>query len=429
MSTRSEGNNNKMTTKVYTIAIIGAGIRGVNVYGEIISGLPKMFKITAVCDIDSARLKNAGRRFGIAENSLFSDEECFFEERRADVLIIATQDAEHFRQCKRAFELGYDVLLEKPISDKKSECEQLLELQRKHKNRVLVCHVLRYSAGYQKAFELIKKGKIGRLVALDWVEYVGYLRQAHSYVRGNWRNSQASAPMILAKSCHDLDLIQHFVGARCSTVSSVGDLSFFKPECAPEGAAKRCTECKYVDKCPYSAKKIYLDRWYLAGCPDDVVPYNVIAPAPATEDKLKAAIKEGPYGRCVFYCDNNVVDHQMVQMVFENGVKASFTMMAFSSEDGRKVSFFGTHGEIKLDEKNLILRRFGEREEKIALSSLVSPCCSHGGGDFSMIRSLYDILEGNDCESTSLEESMESHFIGFAAEKSRLSDGKVVKVH
>ncbi len=418
-----------MTSKVYEVAIIGAGIRGANVYGEIIKSLPKMFRITAVCDKDPKRLENAGRKLSVEEKFLYNDEKRFFEERRADVLIIATQDAEHFRQCKKAFELGYDVLLEKPISDKKEECEQLLKIQKEHGNRALVCHVLRYSVGYQKAFELINKGKIGRLVALDWIEYVGYLRQAHSYVRGNWRNSESSAPMILAKSCHDLDLIQHFVGSRCSTVSSVGDLSFFKPECAPEGAAKRCTECKYIDSCPYSAERIYIDRWYEAGCPDDIVPYNVIAPAPATEDKLKAAIKDGPYGRCVFCCDNNVVDHQMVQMTFEDGVKASFTMMAFSSDDGRKASFFGTLGEIKLDEKNLILRRFGEKEEKIPLSSMVSPCCSHGGGDISMMKALYNMLEGKKCENTSLEESMESHFIGIAAEKSRLSGGKVIKVH
>ena len=418
-----------MTSKIYKVAIIGAGIRGANVYGEIIKGLPKMFRITTVCDKDPKRLEKVGRKFSIEEKFLYNDEKRFFEERRADVLIIATQDAEHFRQCKKAFELGYDVLLEKPISDKKSECEKLLQIQKEYGNKVLVCHVLRYSAGYQKAFELISKGKIGRLVAIDWIEYVGYLRQAHSYVRGNWRNSESSAPMILAKSCHDLDLIQHFAGSRCSTVSSVGDLSFFKPECAPEETAKRCTECKYIDKCPYSAKRIYIDRWYEAGCPDDIVPYNVIAPAPATEDKLKAAIKDGPYGRCVFCCDNNVVDHQMVQMTFENGVKASFTMMAFSSDDGRKASFFGTLGEIKLDEKNLILRRFGEKEEKIPLSSMVSQCCSHGGGDVLMMKALYDLLEGKKCENTSLEESMESHFIGIAAEKSRLSGGKTVNVH
>lgn len=418
-----------MTKKVYKIAIIGAGIRGANVYGEIIKSMPEMFEITAVCDRDQARLNSVGKRFKIEKESLFCDEEHFFEHRRADVLIIATQDAEHFRQCKKAFELGYDVLLEKPISDRKEECEELIKTQSKYGNKVLVCHVLRYSAGYQRVAEIINQGKIGRLVAIDWIEYVGYLRQAHSYVRGNWRNDESATPMILAKSCHDLDLIQRFAGAKCKTVSSVGDLSFFKSECAPDGAAKRCTECRYVDTCPYSAKRIYIDRWYEAGCPDDIVPYNVIAPAPATEDKLKTAIKDGPYGRCVFHCDNNVVDHQMVQMVFENGVKASFTMMAFSSDDGRKASFFGTLGEIKLDEKQLILRRFGEREEKISLSTMVSPCCTHGGGDNSLIKALYDMLEGKNAGQTSLEASVESHLIGIAAEKSRKSGGEVIKVH
>ena len=418
-----------MTNRIYTVAILGAGVRGANVYGEIIKNSPNMFKIEAICDTDKQRLEIAGKKFKISSECLYNDELFFFEKKRADVLIIATQDAEHFRQCKKAFELGYDVLLEKPISDRKEECEELIKTQKKYGNKVLVCHVLRYSAGYQRVAEIINQGKIGRLVAIDWIEYVGYLRQAHSYVRGNWRNDESATPMILAKSCHDLDLIQHFAGAKCETVSSVGDLSFFKSECAPDGAAKRCTECRYINTCPYSAKRIYIDRWHDAGCPDDIVPYNVIASAPATEDKLNAAIKDGPYGRCVFYCDNNVVDHQMVQMVFENGVKASFTMMAFSSDDGRKVSFFGTLGEIKLDEKNLILRRFGEREEKIPLSTMVSPCCTHGGGDNSLIKALYDMLEGKIAGQTSLEASVESHLIGIAAEKSRNSGGEVVRVH
>ena len=217
-----------MTKKVYKIAIIGAGIRGANVYGEIIKSMPEMFEITAVCDRDQARLNSAGKRFKIEKESLFCDEEHFFEHRRADVLIIATQDAEHFRQCKKAFELGYDVLLEKPISDRKEECEELIKTQSKYGNKVLVCHVLRYSAGYQRVAEIINQGKIGRLVAIDWIEYVGYLRQAHSYVRGNWRNDESATPMILAKSCHDLDLIQRFAGAKCKTVSSVGDLSSCK---------------------------------------------------------------------------------------------------------------------------------------------------------------------------------------------------------
>lgn len=418
-----------MTNRIYTVAILGAGVRGANVYGEIIKNSPNMFKIEAICDTDKQRLEKAGKKFKISSECLYNDELFFFENKRADVLIIATQDAEHFRQCKKAFELGYDVLLEKPISDRKEECEELIKTQSKYGNKVLVCHVLRYSAGYQRVAEIINQGKIGRLVAIDWIEYVGYLRQAHSYVRGNWRNDESATPMILAKSCHDLDLIQRFAGAKCETVSSVGDLSFFKSECAPPGAAKRCTECRYVDTCPYSARRIYIDRWYEAGCPDDIVPYNVIAPAPATEDKLKTAIKDGPYGRCVFHCDNNVVDHQMVQMVFENGVKASFTMMAFSSDDGRKASFFGTLGEIKLDEEKLILRRFGEREEIIPLSTMVSPCCTHGGGDNSLIKALYDMLEGKNAGQTSLEASIESHLIGIAAEKSRNSGGEVIKVH
>lgn len=418
-----------MSKNLYTVAIIGVGSRGGNAYGRKINALPEQFNIVALCDIKQERLDMFGPEFGVDEADRFLTEEKFFEKRRADILLVTTQDADHVRHCTRAFELGYDVLLEKPITDSADECRALLEAQKKYGCKALVCHVLRYAPAYLKVAEYIDEGRIGRLVAIEATEPVGYSHQAHSYVRGNWRNTDESTPMILAKCCHDLDLMQFYAKSKCKSVTSVGDLTFFNSENAPEGAAKRCTECKLIDECPYSAKRVYLERWTELGCPVDNWPTNVIAPAPVTEEKIMKAIENGPYGRCVFHCDNNAVDHQLTQMTFENGVKATLTMTAFATGYGRRYTFFGTYGVIDLTDESIVLREFGKDPVVISVKALIEDGHAHGGGDHGLISSLYDMLEGKAKAGTSLEASVESHLMGIAAEESRLSGGKLVYVH
>lgn len=418
-----------MSKNLYTVAIIGVGSRGGNAYGRKINALPEQFNIVALCDIKKERLDMFGPEFGVAEADRFLTEEEFFEKRRADLLLVTTQDADHVRHCTKAFELGYDVLLEKPITDKIEECYALLEAQKKYGCKALVCHVLRYAPAYLKAAEFIDEGKIGRLVAIEATEPVGYSHQAHSYVRGSWRNTDESTPMILAKCCHDLDLIQFYAKSKCKSVTSVGELTFFNSENAPEGSAKRCTECKLVDECPYSAKRIYIERWHELGCPKDTWPTNVVAPAPVNEEKIMEAIKNGPYGRCVFHCDNNAVDHQLTQMTFENGVKATLTMTAFATGYGRRYTFFGTYGVIDLTDESVTLREFGKEPLVISIASLLEGGHAHGGGDEGLISSLYSMLEGKAKSGTSLEASVESHLMGIAAEESRLNGGKLVYIH
>ncbi len=421
--------------KQFTVAILGVGARGGNVYGRLIKGFPEKFKIVSLCDTRKERLDAFGAEFCVSENARFLNEEEFFQEKRADLLVVATQDADHTRHCLKGFELGYDILTEKPLTDKEDECYALLEAQKKYGGKALVCHVLRYAPAFLKAAELIDEGKIGRLVAIDALERVTYWHQAHSYVRGNWRTTKHSAPMILAKCCHDLDLIQYYAKSKCKSVSSVGGLTYFTSENAPEGAAKRCLNCKYVESCPYSAKRLYLDRWNKVYRPEDYWPYNVLVQAPVTEEKLVKALEEGPYGRCVFYCDNDVVDHQLTQMSFENGVKASLTMTAFTTDDGselyglgRRMNFHGTLGEIVLDElsDSVTLMPYGEKEQVFKINALGDNGYGHGGGDFHLIRELYDALSGAQKSSTSLEASIESHLMGICAEKSRLKEGELI---
>lgn len=418
-----------MSNSIFTVAIIGVGGRGGYAYGTLIADMPDKFKITALCDVNTEKLGYFSEKFSVAKEDLYTDEADFFKEKRADVLIISTQDKDHVRHAKIALTLGYDILLEKPITDKKDELEELLALQKQNGCKALVCHVLRYAPAYVKIAELIESGEIGKLVCINAIEQVGYLHQAQSFVRGNWRRACDSAPMILAKCSHDLDLIQFYANSVCDTLSSVGELSHFTKENAPSDAADRCLECKYVDSCPYSAKTEYIDKWLQVQ--KDIYPYNVPCNAPITEEKMRAALKNGPYGRCVYKCDNNVVDHQITQMSFKNGVKATLTMIAFSRLTGRRMEFFGTGGQITLDEIRNFIRVgvFGKAEYQINISELTPEGTIHGGGDLGLVLELYDVLCGNSSEKTSLEHSVQSHLIGIAAEESRKSGGALVKVH
>lgn len=416
--------------KIYTVAVIGAGARGAKVYARLMHRAADRYKITHLCDVREDVLDSAGTEFDVPAENRYLDEKEFFVKRLADIIVIATPDDCHVRHALRAMELGYDILCEKPLTDKKEECEALLEAQKKYGNKILVCHVLRYASSYLRLKEIIDSGKIGRLVSMDWIEPVGYWHQAHSFVRGNWRNTKDSAPMIIAKCCHDLDMIQHFAGAKCRSVSSVGDIAFFKSECAPEGSAERCGACSLKDTCPYSAYRIYVEGWKKKDCPPKYWPYNVLTGEPVTEEKLINAIENGPYGRCVFHCDNNVVDHQVVQMLFENGVTVSLQMNAFNLGGGRRISLFGTYGEAYMTEKEIVLSVYGEPTEIIDVTVNEHGLdYAHGGGDARMIDALYGMVSGELKLETALEASVESHLIGIKAEESRLLGGKTLLVH
>ena len=214
-------------------------------------------------------------------------------------------------------------------------------------------------------------------------------------------------------------------------MSSVGDLAYFKSENAPEGAAKRCLDCPHQDSCPYSAKTQYLTNWKKGGCPEDCWPYNVVVNAPITEEKLLAALRDGDYGRCVYYSDNDVVDHQITELVFENGVKAVLTMTAFTATGGRRIHFHGTLGDMVLDEDagSIVLHQYGKDREIMPIADLMEKGYGHGGGDNGIVNALYEILSGDATAATSLEASVESHLMGIRAEESRLQGGKMLNVH
>ena len=421
-----------MSNKIVSISIIGLGGRGGEAYGRYMAFLADKFKITHICDINHTRLHKYGELFDVAMESRFDNEDKFFEKKWSDVLFITTQDRMHVRMAKKALELGYDIVLEKPITDNLAELQELAKLAHEKNRKIMVCHVLRYTVMMRKLKELLNAGEIGKLVSIDQTENVVYWHEAHSYVRGNWRNTDVAVPMIMAKCCHDLDLIQDFIGGRCKSVASMGNLAYFKPAFKPEGAADRCVNCKYVDSCVYSAKRIYIEMWHNVGQPANIFPFNLITDVcPVTEEALMDAIKTSPYGRCVFACDNNVVDNQTVIMQFENGVTATLKMEAFVKQGGRDIRFFGTEGELVLCEAEgtITLKKYFGEDTVWKLTDLTDDLEGHGGGDHRMIDELYDIMTGKTPQvATSLDESIESHYMALAAEESRLNGGVLVEL-
>ncbi|MCQ2796719.1 MAG: Gfo/Idh/MocA family oxidoreductase [Bacilli bacterium] len=418
--------------KKIKVAIIGGGSRGIDVYGTLFKDSPH-YEVVALCDKRPVRLALAKKMFKLQDNCLFNNEKDFFSKKLGDLCVVATQDQDHVNHTIKALKLGYDVLCEKPITPKKSEALKLLQAQKKYNKKVVISHVLRYAPAYLETAKLIDQGTIGQLVDIHAIEQVGYWHQAHSFVRGNWRNYKTTSPMILAKCCHDMDLLQYYAKSRCKCISSMGSLAFFRKENKPKGASNRCETCKYIDTCPYSAKNLYIKRFKELGSPKNGWPFNVVCVNyPLNEARLKKAYENSNYGQCVFACDNNVVDHQESIITFENGVTANLCMVAFTDKVGRIYRFHGTLGEIDLDEERQLIsiKVFGKKEKIINFDKLISKNKGgHGGGDAGLVKALYEILTGHADASTALASSIESHLMCYAAEESRLKNGQVIFLH
>lgn len=420
--------NREENEKIVTVAIAGLGLRGFHTYGQYQKIHPERMLVTAIADVDPKTLAAAAKDLNVPAECCFSSaEELLSKEKLADVLIVATQDRQHLAHTVAGLRLGYDVILEKPIAITPQDCLTIRNEAEKSGRVVAVCHVLRYTMFYRTIKEVIDSGRIGKIVNVDAVENVGYWHQAHSFVRGNWRNSQTSSPMILAKSCHDLDILNFLIGEKCKRLSSYGSLKFFRAENRPQGAADRCLDCKYRSGCVYSATEFYLS-------PDSLKEHEWFCYAVSpdgTHESLENALREGAYGRCVFACDNDVVDHQVVAMEYENGITATLTMSAFSSEMYRTVRIMGTHGEIEASQKDNVVRvtPFGGKTEYYDINVLASDLSGHGGGDNQMMTDFFArITEGKGRLSSSIAESVSSHMMAFAAEYSRLNGGESVEI-
>ncbi len=424
--------DDKKAKKIYTVSLIGLGFRGGKTYAKYFAEHDSCFRVECVCDIDEKRANEYGDNFGIKSDCRFTSDDEFFKTKRSDVLIVSTPEKTHNRIAKKAIELGYNIFLEIPISDDPDELRELTASLSLYDKVVRVAYVLRYDAMICKLKEIIESGGIGKLVSLDYTENVVFWHDAHSFVRGNWNNTEKAMPMILLKCCHDFDIISYLIGEECGSVSSLGSLFWFKKENQPSGAADRCTDCKYVDSCVYSAKKIYIDMWKSYGLPASAAPMNIITGEyPLTDAALTEAIKTGDYGRCVFCCDNDVVDNQTVIMQFKNGTTATLKMEAFVKDGGRDIRIFGTEGEIELSERmdTLIHKRYFGKDDVYKLSE-IGHKNAYLDADTKMFEDFLSEVKQNErrekAEPSNNGEFMESHFIALAAEESRRNGGSAV---
>jgi predicted dehydrogenase len=376
-----------------------------------------------LCDNDAEKLQLSKEDFKIDEKNCFLDSEEFFKEKRSDALVIATQDRDHVSMCIKALELGYDILLEKPISPDAEEIYEIGLIAAKSDKIFSICHVLRYTKFYIKLKEILDSGRIGKLVHMIHSENVAYWHQAHSFVRGNWRNSKETSPMILAKCCHDMDILVYLIGSKCKTISSMGDLTFFTKENAPEGAPARCLDgCPVYDTCPYCAPKLYLHNSFLRAWGLE----NLFDIPDTSDESIIKALETNQYGRCVFQCDNDVVDHQTISMDFENGVTVSFTMCAFTNENTRVMRLMGTHGEIVGDFDNNTIRVRDFVTDNVEEITIGPAALGHGGGDAGLMNAVVSAVQGKDTNKSSAQESVQSHMMALAAEKSRVTGKTIV---
>lgn len=403
-----------MKTQPVTAIVLGAGARG-RIYADYAKAHPDELRIVAVAEPKADRRARFARDYSVPESACYADwAELLAQPRKADAALICTMDQMHFAPCMEAIRQGYQILLEKPMSPDAAECIAMQRAAEEKGVSLAVCHVLRYTPFFSQIKALIDEGAVGKVQVLQQTEHVCYWHQAHSFVRGNWRRQDESAPMILQKCCHDLDLLCWMAGSDCKRLSSYGSLAHFTPENAPKGAPERCLDgCPVSEECPYYAPKLYLTdntEW-----PTDTISVDM-----SMEARVQA-LRSGPYGRCVYRCDNDVVDHQVVAMEFENGITATLTMAAFSPRMTRTVRVMGTQGMIEGDLENctVTLQPFGGESKTFTAEVLGANAYGHGGGDVGLMHDFVHQVRGGGEGRTSARQSLQSHLMAFAAEQAR----------
>ncbi len=414
--------------KSITAITLGAGNRG-TVYGNFAAEFPNELKIVGVAEPIKFRNDKYAKTHKIPDANRFITWEHVFERPKfADAIIISTPDRLHYGPCMKALEMGYDVLLEKPISPSEKECRDILELSKKKGRIVAVCHVLRYAPYFVKMKELIAKGAVGEIMSVQHFEPIEHTHMAHSYVRGNWHNSKESTPIILAKSCHDLDIIKWVINKSSKQIVAMGDLKWFRKENAPAGSTARCTDgCKVERECPYSAIKQYYEKRERTAVLD--LPEDKSKRAEVIMERLKTT----NYGRCVYRMENDQPDHYITSIRFADNVTASFSMEAFTSYHDRRTRIMGAMGDMVGDMTELVITDFrtGKQTKLVPKAEDVEGYknSGHGGGDWLLARDFVQAVAHQDSKmlTSTIDESIESHIMGFMAEESRIKE-KIMQI-
>lgn len=407
--------------KPVTAITLGAGARG-NVYGDYAVEYPDQLDIVGVAEPIAIRNDRYAKKHAIPDANRFHTwEDVFKKPKFADAVIISTPDQLHYGPCMAALKMGYNVLLEKPISPSETECRDILELTKKSGKIVAVCHVLRYAPYFIKLRELMQSGAIGEIISLQHMEPIEHTHMAHSYVRGNWHNSATTTPILLAKSCHDLDIIKWMLGKESESIQAFGDLKWFRKEKAPAGSTARCTDgCAIESTCPYSALKIYYrkrQRTYVFDLPEDKDKQG---------DAILGFLKTTNYGRCVYRMENDQCDHYTTNILFKDNITASFNMEAFTPWGGRRTRVMGSMGFIEGDMSKFTIYDFRTDQSKTYESKVLDVANykneGHGGGDWRLVADWIQAVsqQNPNLLTSTIDASIESHVMCFMAEESRV---------
>ncbi|MBR4946233.1 MAG: Gfo/Idh/MocA family oxidoreductase [Kiritimatiellae bacterium] len=409
--------------KPIRVVILGAGDRG-RTYAAYAAAHPDRVQIVGVADINPKTAQAVAKLYNLPPEAVWGDwSEAVAAKPDCDLMMVTMPDALHIEPAIACLDAGYHLLLEKPMGRTWEECERLAaKVHEKGDRLVILGHVLRYTVYFKKLKELLDQKAIGETVSIQHLEPVAYMHAAHSFCRGNWGNTERATPMILQKCCHDFDQFVWWLNKRCTGVSSFGNTFHFNAAHRPAGAADRCLSCpaEVERACPYSARKIYLERQ------DYRYPF-----VDKSDEAMKAMLQDGPYGRCVYACDNDAVDHQVVNLRFEGGVTVAHQMESYTYTGGRETKVFGTRGEIVGDGRKLTIYHFDTRTTEVWDSVLEAGAVQgsgHGGGDFGLMDELvYQLTEGDPKRYMDIfDVSLESHRIAFAAEASRRANGALM---
>jgi len=407
--------------------LLGGGNRGRFTYGGYALLHPEQLRIVALAEPVEERRAAVAAEHGLSGDRVAADWRALLEQPAlAPVAIIATGDTEHVEPALAALARGYHVLLEKPIAPSAADCVRVVEAAERAGRMLQIGHVLRYTTFYEKVQAIVASGRLGEIVALDMKEHVAHWHMTHSYVRGKFRNRRIAAPIVLAKTCHDLDLMLWIVGRPARRLASFGSLSHFRPEQAPAGAPARCTDgCPVQEQCPHDAMRFYLG-------PDERLarlwPWTDLGLDP-TREARRRALEIGPYGICAYRCDNDVPDHQVLAIEFDGGITASFTLQGLATHERRTIRISGTQGELRgvFQEGLIDVTRHGSFETEH--HPIEASLAGHLGGDEGLIGHFIDVVARGAAGEVraSGRVSLESHLIGFAAEQARL-EGRVVEM-
>lgn len=417
-----------MASEPLKAVIVGAGARGNRVFAELMTTQATGFVAAGVVEPNSATRDAFRSRHGIPEERTFASVEEFLDAPRfGDIVFICTPDPTHYTLCRAVAEKGYDVVLEKPVATNLQDCMSLLDVEERSHTQIFVAHVLRYAPFFRAVKQVVDDGGLGGIRHINLNENIGHWHFAHSYVRGNWARSADSAPLILTKSSHDLDLLCWLAGRPVRSVASWGALSYFTAENAPEGSSERCVDCALKDTCRYSAVRFYLNdrsQW----------PFDVIAAPPDSRAGREEAIARGRYGRCVWRSDNDVCDHQTVVLTFDGGLEAVFDLQSLTADNTRTLRILFDGGELNgnVRKGELTVSRFTGEVDRVEEEALALPLVgdSHGGGDLAMLHTLHEHLVDGRHRGlmTSLRQSVAGHVLAFLAEESRQRESVTLPV-